>query len=155
MNPMKQIVSALFLIVVCLAAACLHGCGTFGNGKLDNPLVATPYQAGRTFVFLDVVTEPIQPEEVKAVTAQVYALAKLNVTGAETLADDFIEAEIAGLYPDATPEFRQVLFNLYDKLTIRLLSQIDGNVELPRVEVLSEFNRGINDALALYKPENP
>lgn len=132
------------------AMALVSGCGIFGNGKID---VVTPYEAGRIFVFMDVVTEPIQPDELKIVTGQVYALAKLNVTSDFT--DELVKQQIAELYPDATEEFRAVLFNLYDALTIKLTAQLDAHAELPKIEVLSEFNRGINDALALYKPENP
>jgi hypothetical protein len=145
---MKKVMTALLLA----ALVTLTGCGTFGNGKLDNPLVATPYQAGRTFVFVDVVTSPVQPQEVQVVVNQVYAIAQNRYLDG-SLTDDLIKAQIAQLYPDATPEFRQVMFNLYSALTARILNQAELNPDLPDIEVLSEFNRGIRDALELYKPE--
>lgn len=142
---------ALLATALLTGAALMSGC-TLGNGKIDNPLTATPYQSGRTFVFVDVVTSPVQPTEVKVVVNQVYALAQANILN-DNLADEFVQAQIAQLYPDATPEFRQVLFNLYAALTARVLDQVDVNPGLPQSEILSEFNRGIRDALALYKPE--
>jgi hypothetical protein len=128
------------------------GCSTWGNGKVDVPFMEDPYQAGRTFVFIDVVTEPVQPDEVKVVVNQIYALAEGNFLN-DNFADDFVRGQIEQLYPDATPEFRQVVFNLYDSLMLRVLYQIDANPDLSDTKVLTEFSRGINDALALYKPK--
>ena len=134
--------------ILAIALMALVGCSTWGNGKIDSPF-GDPYQAGRTFVFIDVVTEPIQPDEMKVAVNAVYQLAKINI-GAD-MADIIIKSEIEAAYPDATPEFRAVMFNMYGALKARLLDQIDLNPELPVPEILSEFNRGINDAVALYK----
>lgn len=142
-----EAVCALFCVICLLMLAC--SCSTLGNGKIDNPLAITPYEAGRIFVFMDVVTQPIQPDEVKLAVSQVYALAEISVSS--DVADFVVKEEINRLYPAATPEFKAVLFNLYDKLTIRLLSQVGANPDLPQVEVFTQFQKGINDAVALYK----
>lgn len=140
----------LMTLIVMVALALASGCGTLGNGRLDNPLLATPYQAGRTFVFVDVVTEPVQPAEVQAVVNQVYSLAQRNL-GVDML-DNIVLAQIQAAYPDATPEFHQVVLNLYQALTARITEQLRINTDLPERQVLDDFNRGIRDALKLYKP---
>ena len=142
---MKKYIMALFAITL------LTGCSTWFNGKIDNPLIGTPYQAGRTFVFLDVVTKPIQPEEMQRAIDIVYTVAVNNLINFD-LTDETVKQIIAQRYPDATPEFRAVLFNLYKNMTIRLLSQVNANPNLPSSEIIEEFNRGIKDALALYNP---
>lgn len=142
-----------FMAVVLLAflMGLFAGCGTIGNGQLDNPLGITPYKAGRIFVFTDVVTKPIQPEEVKEAVDVVYTVAVNNVINTD-MADETVQTIIAQRYPDATPEFRAVLFNLYKTMTIRMLAQINANPKIPDIEVIDDFNRGIRDALALYNP---
>ena len=124
----------------------LFGCGTIGNGKIDSPV--TPYQAGRLFVFADVVTQPIQPAEVGPTIDAVYSLANANL-GAGML-DGIMVDEIARAYPDATPEFRAVLFNVYDALKARLDFHLAANPDIPSPKVLEEFFRGVRDAEAVY-----
>ncbi len=141
----------LFALIAIALIGTLSGCGTFGNGQVDNPLGITPYKAGRIFVFTDVVTKPIQPDEVKEAVDVVYAVAVNNVLNTD-MADETVRSIIAQRYPDATPEFREVLFNLYKTMTIRMLAQINANPKIPNIEVIDEFNRGIRDALALYNP---
>lgn len=125
----------------------LFGCGTLGNGKIDSPV--TPYQAGRLFVFADVVTQPIQPDEVRPVVEAVYALAAANL--GEGMLDGIVVDEIDRAYPDASPEFRAVLFNVYDALKARLDFHLAANPEIPSPQVMEEFFRGVRDAEAVYR----
>lgn len=141
------------IIMTLLAAACITmtGCWTFGNGKVDNPLTANPYQTGRTFVFVDVVTEPYQPTELALVISQVYAVTRINIDATEFV-DLAVRAQINDLYADATPETREMIFNAYKALYARLTSEFEAYPELGRESVFREFSRGVNDALKLYKP---
>lgn len=141
-----------FWLVVFLAFAfgLLSGCGTLGNGKIDAPVSA--YRAGRIFVFMDVTTKPLQREEVREAVQVVYDIALNNLVNAD-LTDQVVQDVIARHYPDATPEYRAVLFNLYKNMTISLLDQVHLNPELPELDVAAEFFRGVKDALALYAPE--
>ena len=128
------------------------GCGTLGNGKVDLPITDSPYQAGRTFVVIDLVTEPIQPDEVSHAFDQVYALVNMDFD-MESASDEFVQQQIKALYPEATDAFRQSIFNVYGIVKIRLISEIESNIDLPELSVVSEFMRGVEDALALYRPE--
>lgn len=125
----------------------LFGCGTLGNGKLDLPV--STYEAGRLFVFADVITQPILPDEVRPVIDSVYALANANL-GPDML-DGLVVDEIARAYPDATPEFRAVLFATYDALKARLDFQIAAHPEIPSPELMAEFFRGVRDAEKVYR----
>lgn len=147
--------SIIIVLLICLICAicgsALTGCSTLGNGKVDVPVVGTPYQAGRTFVFVDTVTEPFQPAEVSAVIDQVYALAQTNLD-ADSLLDEVVRAQIDQTYADAPQETRDLIYNVYGALRARLDYQVSLNPELPKLEVFYEFNRGIRDALAMYQP---
>lgn len=114
----------------------------------------SPYKAGRLFVVADLITEPVQPKEVAEVVDQVYALAKVDFGAQELMADELIKAQIEELYPDTTPEFRQMIFNVYSVIKIRLADQIQTNVDIPDVQVISEFMRGVSDATKLYREKD-
>ena len=142
------------VLVLAVCFGMLSGCSTLGNGKIDNPIAANPYQAGRTFVFVDTISDPFQPAEVAAVIDQVHAIANMNID-AQNLADEFVRAQINELYADSTPEARASIFAIYKAFSARLLYQIELNPNMPEITVLSEFNRGVRDALAIYQPKNP
>lgn len=148
-TPLRGIIC--FVLIVS-SWSILSGCSTLGNGKIDVPIVGTPYQAGRTFVFVDTVTEPFQPAEVALVIDQVYALAQVNLD-ADSLLDEVVRNQIDQTYADAPPETRALIYNVYGALRARLDYQVSLNPDLPKLEVLSEFNRGIRDALAVYQPK--
>jgi hypothetical protein len=152
-NPMKLRIALVALLAIAFAAVSLlqTGCSTLGNGSVDIPVVGTPYQAGRTFVFVDTVTASYQPDEVAAVIDEVYVIASMNLT-ADSLLDEFVEKQIESTFADSTPQARALIFNVYSALKARLDYQIDLNPELPPLDVLTEFNRGITDALAIYQP---
>lgn len=149
---MKKMIGLGIATTLVAIMAIAAGCSTWGNGKLDNPLTSTPYQSGRTFVVVDLLTEDIQPKEMATVIDQVYALAKVDFT-AEILSDELVKNQIDEMYPDSSVEFRQLIFNAYGILKIRLASEVEARVDIPDIEVVSEFFRGVNDALELYRPQ--
>lgn len=140
------------LILIATIFSICAGCSTWGNGKVDVPGFETPYQAGRTFVFVDTITEPFQPVEMAAAINQVYAVAEFNLN-AETLLDEVVRAEIDALYADSTPEARAMIFNIYKAMFHRIEFQIDANPDIPKPEVLTQFFNGVTDALAIYQPK--
>ena len=144
---MKKIIDAGFLIA---ALALMAGCSTWGNGKVDLPFAETPYQAGRTFVFIDTITEPFQPLELSAAIDQVYAIASISL-GAGGLLDEAVQAGIDQAYSDSTPETRAMIFNIYKAIYARIEIQIEANPEIPKPEVFSEFFRGVEHALLIYQ----
>lgn len=143
--------SAIAMLAMTLIVA---GCSTWGNGKVDLPLANTPYQAGRTFVFVDTITEPFQHEELAEVIDQVYALAMINLdeVGESTL-DEIVRAQIEEVYSESTPATQNMIFEVYKAVFARITYQVEINPDLPDIEVLKEFNRGIVDALAIYQPK--
>ena len=150
--PMSRIALAAIMLACGVCMLLQPGCSTFGNGQIDVPLVGTPYQAGRTFVFVDTVSQPFQPAEVDGVIDQVYALAKTNLD-AEDLLDEVVQAQIDAAYADATEETRALIYNVYAAVMDRITYQISLNTDLPELDVLSEFFRGVNDALAIYQSD--
>lgn len=144
---MKKIMQ---LMVVMLLVVSVGGCATMKSwfGFDDSP-----YQAGRTLVFTDTVTEAYQPPEVAAAIDQIYAIASMNLE-ATSLVDEVVNAEIDKLMEDSTAEARAMVFTVYKGLFDKLHRQIEINPDLPDIEVLNEFFRGINDALAIYQPKD-
>lgn len=127
------------------------GCSTLGNGEIDIPLVDSPYQAGRTFVFIDTITEPFQPAELALAIDQVYALANANFE-TESFVDAIVQAQIDEMYADSTDESRAMIFAMYKAVFARIEFQVESNPELPEIEVIDQFFNGVRDALAVYQP---
>ena len=148
-NTMKKL---LYITLISICVGLIQGCASWGNGKVDVPFAETPYQAGRTFVFVDTITEPFQPAEVAAAIDQIYAIAEINLDAA-TLLDEVVQAEINRLYADSTPATRAMIFNIYKAMYDRINFQINTNPDLPKPIVLTEFFRGVKDALAIYQPK--
>lgn len=124
----------------------ITGCALF-TGKS----IVSPYEAGRIFVFADTTVKSIEPAEVKTAVGVVYGIAKADLD-AENITDELVQAQIEAQFPDATPEYRAVLFALYRNLTLKITDQIGVHSDLPKLTVIDEFNRGIRDALELYQP---
>ena len=145
---MKRLDYAVLAVLVVLHG----GCATWGNGKVDVPFAESPYQAGRTFVFIDTISEPFQHAEVAAAIDQVYALATVNLD-AEDMVDELVRAEIDNMYRSSTPEAREMIFTVYKAVFHRIEYQIKINPDIPRIEVLHDFFRGIEHALMIYQPK--
>lgn len=153
MKRLEYTMLAVFMpLVMILSVIAISGCSTWGNGKVDVPFAESPYQAGRTFVFIDTITEPFQPAEVAAAIDQVYALATVNLD-AEDMVDALVRAEIDNMYRGSTPEARAMIFTVYKAVFHRIEYQIKINPDIPRIEVLHEFFLGVEDALAIYQPK--
>jgi hypothetical protein len=127
----------------------LAGCANLGNGKIDSPI--STYEAGWVFVTFDIATKPFQPEEVAEVTGAIYALAKIDYANPTGMLDVFVREEIERLYPDSTPAFHDAMFGLYTMGKLRIQFEIKKNPDIPRLEILDEFKRGVNDALLMYE----
>jgi hypothetical protein len=141
---MKKAVTALIL------AALVSGCALFPSDP-DRP----GYQEGRTAAFFYVMSEPVQPPEINEALRAGYLVLKTTAReydGANNL-DIIVQMEIAELYPDTTPEFREFVFNFYQMARTRLLNEIDLNVEVPTTTVVDNFLQGVEDSLKDWKGE--
>jgi hypothetical protein len=149
-NPKEKQMKKMLLAVLLLGMVLIQGCSTWGNGKIDLPVDA--YQAGRTFVFVDTITQPYQPSEMKAAIHQIYAIASVNIE-ADVLLDEVVKQEIAKMYPDTSKEGKEMIFNVYKAMFHRIVFQIEKNPNIPKAKVLEEFFKGVRDALEVYQPK--
>ena len=130
----------------------LGGCSTVGNGRIDVPGFEDPYQAGRTFVFLDTRFKSYEPAEVRLATDSVYRIALANLDSPIVL-DSIVRAQIEQEFSAQTPQERELIYNLYKGAMARVESQIDKFPRMTEIEVLDLFFWGVRDALAVYQPE--
>ena len=142
-----SLLTALLLVYITIV-----GCTSWGNGQVDIPFMETPYQAGRTFVFIDTITEPFQPMEVSAAINEVYTIAEIHLSMSE-LIDEVVKKNIDTIYVDSNQETKDLIFNIYKAMFVRIEFQMDNNPVLPRIEVLNDFFEGVRDALRIYQPK--
>ena len=132
-------------IIALLALSLLAGCALFHSP--DRP----GYQAGRTTEFFYIASKPALPEKITLAVEGGYDMIRLyGIASAEAGADEEVRALIEDKYPDATPEFRAMVFNFYSMAKNRLQSEVASNVNIPQSEVVENFLQGIADAKTDY-----
>ena len=123
------------------------GCSTLFNGKIDT------YDAGVNLVLIDKAFSPFVPEQYQTALDSAIELLTIDYNQPEDMLDDYVKKEIARIYADDTQEFRDAMFGLYQAAKIKVRLQIKYYPDLPKVEIIDEFKRGVNDALKMYEPE--
>lgn len=148
---MKKMIGLGIITTLVAIMAIVAGCSTWGNGKLDNPLTSTPYQSGRTFVVVDIVTEPFQPKEMRMAIDQIYVIAQAN-SSAEDWSDAVVKESIDKIYKDTPVETREMIFNVYKAMFNRIRFQIEADPDRIYISTVHEFFDGVKDALEVYRP---
>lgn len=136
--------------ILMAAMMLLSGCAMFGKGGLspDKP----GFEEGRVAAFLYVGTEKAQPAEVNAAIRAGYGVIKGIIMTGEDPARAIVAAEVEAQFPDATPEFRDMIVRFYDMGRARLDGVISHNIDIPVPTLVSNFIEGVESGLKDWKP---
>jgi hypothetical protein len=121
----------------------LGGCALLPKADPDRPA----YQAGRYAAFFYTLTKPALPEKVRLAVEEGYSVLKIATADGVLPVDASVRAQIDLFYADASPAFRDMVFNFYLVAVQRLRMEVEGYPATPQPALVRNFMQGVADSL--------
>lgn len=134
-------------VVMTVITLSLTGCVSFLSP--DKP----GYEAGRIAAVTYMVTEGVQPTEIRLACVTGYKVLDTVFTSTNlvsTTMDAAATQAIDKQMPGATPQVKQLAFNVYKMGKSRVEVALADNVKLKAPEYIGNFKQGVDSALKDY-----